>query len=98
MITIINYIFSFTGWTLSFQEAHGRQVRCLCHTSHANRTTLHAFITMDGVYAGFAWSKKPVITMDGVYAGFAWSKKPDITMDGVYAGFAWSKNLSNYGF
>jgi len=24
-----------------------------------SRTTLHAVITMDGVYAGFAWSKKP---------------------------------------
>jgi len=32
-----------------------------CTTPHyaiqTNRTTLHAVITMDGVYAGFAWSK-----------------------------------------
>ncbi len=27
------------------------------YASQTNRTTLHAVITMDGVYAGFAWSK-----------------------------------------
>jgi len=27
------------------------------YASQANRTTLHAVITMDGVRAGFAWSK-----------------------------------------
>ncbi len=27
------------------------------YASQANRTTLHAVIAMDGVYAGFAWSK-----------------------------------------
>jgi len=29
------------------------------YASQTNRTTLHAVIAMDGVYAGFAWSKKP---------------------------------------
>jgi hypothetical protein len=31
---------------------------------------------MDGMYAGFAGAKKPVIAKDGMYADFAGAKKP----------------------
>ena len=47
-------------------EGGGRErLELVFHTE--SRTTLHAVITMDGVYAGFAWTTIWILSVDNVW-------------------------------